>query len=134
MNPLIITFVSAILASTGLWSFIIAVMQKREREKQGENEILKAIADLKRDIEGLKEDREKDNADCARNRILRFDDELRRHVDHSEEFFNQILEDVKLYKTYCSLHEKTYPNSKAELAISHIEECYQQCKNDNKFI
>ena len=134
MNPLVITFLSAIFASTGFWAFLTALLQRRAKEKEDENEILNAIADLKKDIEELKDNREKDNADAARNRILRFDDELRRHVDHSEEFFNQILDDVKLYKTYCALHEKTYQNSKATLAIAHIETCYQRCKDQDKFI
>lgn len=133
MNELIITAISAMLASTGLWSFIIAVMQKKEREKQGESEILKAIAGLKKDIDELKESKEKDNADAARNRILRFDDELRRHMEHSEEFFVQIIDDTNFYEAYCESHA-AYPNSRAVMAIKHIRDCYQQCKNEDKFI
>lgn len=133
MNPLIITFLSAIFASTGFWAFLTAMLQKKEREKDGENQILKAIADLKKDIEGLKEDRERDNADSARNYILRFDDELRRHVEHSEEFFNQILDYVNSYQSYCDTHD-SYPNSKAESAMAHIKACYQKCKDEDRFI
>ena len=133
MNPLIITFASAIFASTGFWAFLTAVMQKRDKEKEGEKEILKAIADLKKDIENLKESKEKDNADAARNRILRFDDELRRHIDHSEEFFVQIIDDTNFYEAYCESHS-AYPNSRAVMAIKHIRDCYQHCKNEDKFI
>lgn len=133
MNPLIITFASAIFASTGFWAFLTAVMQKRDKEKEGEKEILKAIADLKKDIENLKESKEKDNADAARNRILRFDDELRRHMDHSEEFFVQIIDDTNFYEAYCESHA-AYPNSRAVMAIKHIRDCYQHCKNEDKFI
>lgn len=134
MNPLIITFLSAIFASTGFWAFLTAMLQKKEREKDGENQILKAIADLKKDIEELKDNRERDNADRARNRILQFDDELRRHMEHSEEFFNQIMDDTNLYEAYCTTHEDTYPNSKAVSAIRHIRECYQKCKAEDRFI
>lgn len=133
MNPLIITFASAIFASTGFWAFLTAVMQKRDKEKEGEKEILKAIADLKKDIENLREGNEKDNADAARNRILRFDDELRRHMEHSEEFFVQIIDDTNFYEAYCESHA-AYPNSRAVMAIKHIRDCYQQCKNEDKFI
>lgn len=134
MNQLVIVFISAVFASTGLWSFLTALLQKRAKDREDENEILKAIAELKRDIEELKEDRKRDKADHARNRILQFDDELRRHVDHSEEFFNQIIDDTNFYEGFCASHEKTYPNSKAELAIKHIRECYQKCKDEDKFI
>ena len=133
MNPLIVTFISALLASTGLWSFLTAILQKRANDQKEEKEILDAIADLKKDIEGLKQNHERDNADNARNRILRFDDELRRHIDHSEEFFNQIIDDTNFYEGYCKTHD-TYPNSKAELAIGHIRSCYQKCKDEDKFI
>lgn len=133
MNPIIIPIITACFASTGFWAFLTALLQKRAKDKEGNAEILKAINELKEDVEKLKEAREKDNADCARNRILRFDDELRRHIDHSEEFFNQIIDDTNYYESFCSTHE-TYPNSKAEMAIRNIRACYQQCKNDNKFI
>lgn len=133
MNPLIITILSACFASTGFWAFLTAIIQKRAKDKDGNAEILKAIKELKEDVDNLKDARERDNADCARNRILRFDDELRRHVDHSEEFFNQILDDTNYYEGYCATHD-TYPNSKAESAIKHIRECYQKCKDENKFI
>ena len=133
MNQILITVLCAALASTGMWSFLTTIIQKRAKDKEGNAEILKAIKELKDEVNELKEAREKDNADCARNRILRFDDELRRHIDHSEEFFNQIIDDTNYYESFCSTHE-TYPNSKAEMAIRNIRSCYQQCKNDNKFI
>ena len=133
MNPIFVTVLTAVFASTGFWAFLTAVMQKRDKEKEGEKEILKAIADLKKDIENLRDSREKDNADAARNRILRFDDELRRHIDHSEEFFVQIIDDTNFYEAFCESHA-AYPNSRAVMAIKHIRDCYQRCKNEDKFI
>ena len=133
MNQLLAVFITGIFASTGLWGFLTALLQKRAKDRENESEILKAIADLKKDIEGLKEDRERDNADSARNYILRFDDELRRHVEHSEEFFNQILDYVNYYQSYCDTHD-SYPNSKAESAMAHIKACYQKCKDEDRFI
>ena len=34
----------------------------------------------------------------ARYRILRFDDEIRHHVKHTEEHFNQIMDDIDEYE------------------------------------
>ena len=76
---------------------------------------------------------EQKDADAARNRILIFDDELRRHIDHSYEYFQQILADVDEYTRYCNEHE-SYPNSKAEMAIKHIKNVYDKCKENDNFI
>lgn len=133
MNELLVVFITGVFASTGLWGFLTALLQKRAKDHENESEVLKAIADLKKDIENLRDSREKDNADAARNRILRFDDELRRHIDHSEEFFVQIIDDTNFYEAYCESHA-AYPNSRAVMAIKHIRDCYQHCKNEDKFI
>lgn len=73
------------------------------------------------------------DAEAARNRILIFDDELRRHIDHSYEYFQQILADVDEYTRFCDEHE-SYPNSKAEMAIKHIKDVYDKCKENDNFI
>lgn len=104
------------------------------------SEVMEEVKEIKEDLQSvhtelddLKALDEKREADAARNRILRFDDELRRKVDHSEEFFNQILDDVTAYTTYCDNNDK-YPNSRADGAIKHIEEVHAYCKENDKFI
>lgn len=77
---------------------------------------------------------EQKDADAARNRILIFDDELRRHIDHSYEYFQQILADVDTYTRYCEEHKSSYPNSKAEMAIKHIKDVFDRCKEQDNFI
>lgn len=103
-------------------------------------EVMDSIKDIKDDLDGvhkelesMKEKEELRDANNARNRILRFDDELRRKVEHSEEFYNQILDDVSFYRRYCNDHE-SYPNAKADSAMQNIEDTYHKCKNENKFI
>lgn len=103
-------------------------------------DVMREIKEIKEDIENLhkeldeaKEEEERREANNARNRILRFDDELRRKIDHSEEFFNQALDDVTFYRHYCDSHEG-YPNSKADSAMTNIEQTYHECKRDDKFI
>ena len=91
------------------------------------------LANVHDEIDKSKKESDKREADAARNRILRFDDELRRKVDHSEEFFNQILEDINAYLHYCDEH-KDYKNSRADGAIEHIKDTYNLCKEKNSFI
>lgn len=79
------------------------------------------------------EERDKDNALEARRRILRFADECRRKEKHSEEYFNNVLEDINDYKKYCHEHE-TFENEKAVIAISIIEMAFKHCYENDDFL
>jgi arginine decarboxylase-like protein len=74
-----------------------------------------------------------EKATTRRYRILRFDDEIRHKVKHTEEHFNQIIEDVDYYEQYCKDHPK-YENSKAVSAIKNIRQTWEKCKNENSFL
>lgn len=91
------------------------------------------LDDLKSRHDKLEQTSERDKADNCRSRILRFADELRRDVPHSEEFFNQILDDITDYERYCDTHPE-YKNSKATNAIAKIDKVYQKCMSDNSFL
>ena len=69
----------------------------------------------------------------ARYRILRFDDEIRHHVKHTEEHFNKILGYIDEYDRYCSTHPN-YKNSKAVLAIENTRRTYERCRRENSFL
>lgn len=91
---------------------------------------LKALGDKHNKLEKRMD---KDDADECRTRILRFGDEIRRGIKHSEEFFNQILDDISHYKRYCSEHPE-YKNDKAVNAIAKIEKVYQMCIDEDAFL
>lgn len=74
-----------------------------------------------------------EKANTRRYRILRFDDEIRHKTKHTEEHYNQILEDIDYYERYCGKHE-SYENSKAVSAIKNIKEEWEKCKKDNTFL
>lgn len=114
----------------GLIEFLI----RRSDEKEDKNsEVLAALKSIKDKIVGIESRMDKENADNARRNILSFDDELRRGMEHSEESFNQVLQDIKYYRNFCRTHAD-YENDKATSAITHIRETYQRVKNENKFI
>lgn len=103
-------------------------------------ELFKAVNDIDHRLDEMEEkNKERDikteekEATDARRRILRFADELRMKVEHSEEFFTQTLEDVDQYEKYCEDHKDTFKNSKAMDAIDLIRETYHECKKENKF-
>lgn len=69
----------------------------------------------------------------ARYRILRFDDEIRHKVKHTEEHFNQIMDDIDDYERYCSSHPN-YKNSRAVSAIENTRRTYEKCRRENSFL
>lgn len=95
--------------------------------------VQKELKDLGEKHNKLERRMDKDDADECRTRILRFADELRRDVKHSEEFFNQILDDISDYERYCAEHPE-YKNSKAVNAIAEIDKVYQKCMEKNSFL
>ena len=77
--------------------------------------------------------RDEDKTIQTRIRILKFNDELLREQLHSEESFNQCLEDITHYNNYCDLH-KGFCNEKADMAIENIRRAYQECCEKHNFI
>ena len=121
------------LVGGGLIGFIEFLIRRRDEKSNKWGQIIEAIDGLKSAIGGIDERLDKENADDARRNILSFDDELRRGMDHSEESYNQILEDTNFYSRYCKQHPE-YENNKAVNAIRHINDTYQRVKAENKFI
>lgn len=76
---------------------------------------------------------ELDQAKSARRRILKFSDEIRRKDRHSEEYFNDVLDDISFYKQYCKDHPK-FQNERAVIAIRLVEKTYEKCVSDNDFL
>lgn len=91
------------------------------------------VAELEKRDNQQDEEREKEKALSARRRILRFADECRRQEKHSEEYFNNILEDISMYKDYCDTHPM-FENEKAIIAIQVIDETYKRRLDKNDFL
>ncbi|MBR2653828.1 MAG: hypothetical protein IKD59_04660 [Lachnospiraceae bacterium] len=126
------TLVGGLLGG-GLIGLIEFLIRRSDEKKDKNSEVLAALKSIKDKIVGIESRMDKENADNARRNILSFDDELRRGMEHSEESFNQVLQDIKYYRNFCRTHAD-YENDKATSAITHIRETYQRVKNENKFI
>lgn len=138
----------AAIAAPGFWELLKTVVDKTLGRKRVTNEDLaNQIAEVKNaqkaqqhDIDGLKTsignmqtaEAEKE-AVSARRRILRFNDEILRDVDHSKEYFDDILEDVKIYDDYCVEHPD-FPNGKTVMATENIRRVYRICLEKHNFL
>ena len=96
-------------------------------------EVLAQVRRLTVEVDILKKEEELERARQARQRILRFNDEILFNKRHSKEHFDEILDDIDTYEAYCEAHED-YENNKAVLAISTIREVYKECLRDHDFL
>ena len=122
-----VEIVMAVLGSSVLTVIINRVFNILDRKKDKQDQIISEINEMKSELYKHIEDDEKHRADMSRARILRFSDELRRGISHSEESFNNILEDIDNYISYCTQHEAVYINSKANAAIRNIKTTHDKC-------
>ena len=96
-------------------------------------EVMDQVKKLANEVDILKKEEELERARQARQRILRFNDEILFNKRHSKEHFDEILDDIDTYEDYCDAHED-YENNKAVLAISTIREVYKECLRDHDFL
>lgn len=96
-------------------------------------ELKNQIQNLSGKMDELNEANGEGMAYTWRYRILRFNDEVKQGIRHTEEHFNQILEDITKYNRYCGEH-KDFPNDKAVFAIKNIRDAYDKCLEENDFL
>jgi malate synthase len=138
----------AAIAAPGFWEVLKSIVDKVTNRRRVTNEeladslkeIRKGYDAQQKDIDGLKvsirqmqESESVKDAQAARRRILRFNDELLRSIDHSKEYFDDILEDIKIYNRYCDEHND-FVNGKTVMAKKNIEHCYEQCMEKHSFL
>lgn len=97
------------------------------------NDLQSEIKNVKKEVDMLKKDEELERVRMARQRILRFNDEILFGKRHSKEHFDEILDDIDTYEEYCRTHED-YENNKAVLAIATIREVYKDCLKTHNFL
>lgn len=73
------------------------------------------------------------NADSYRTRILQFNNELLREIQHTREDFIEILAVIDDYESYCRDHEE-YKNNRAVCAIENIKRVYMDRLQKHDFL
>ena len=103
-------------------------------------DVLAELAEIKQKQAETQEDLDKHvvrddrrNADGHRTRILHFNNELLRSIDHTKEEFIEVLAEIDAYERYCEEHPE-YPNNRAVLAIENIREVYKERMKKHDFL
>ena len=104
----------AIIGSGALFTFIQFLITRYDTKKG-----------IERKLDALDERLDRDKAIEARNHILRFADELRNGIDHSEDYFKQMLLDCDIYEKYCFDHPD-FSNGLTVMASELIKERFRE--------
>lgn len=131
MSDVAIAILLAIIGSTSIWQFVSFLIDRYDRRKKSNEDIMKEIEIVSNKVDDLSVKVDKNQAILARTHILRFSDELKNNIIHSEEYFRQQLDDCDTYEKYCETHPE-FINSYTQMANKHIKETYQKLLNEHK--
>ena len=120
---------------------IVSNRKKTEANiKDMESKLSKEINSTKAEIESVQKDfnnhvdeYQDSKAKQARYRIIRFYDEVCDNVDHSESHWEDILDEIDFYETYCETH-KDFKNNRGGIAMEYLKETYKRIKAKGAFL
>ena len=119
-------FEIALTALAPILLFIQFLMSSRDKRFQ-------KLVEIEKRIDKMQEDQAEEKAKRARARIIRFSDECKNKVKHSEEMFNDSLADITEYNNYCKEHP-LFENEKTVASEAFIKQIYNQCLVENDFL
>lgn len=96
-------------------------------------DVAKELCEIKKKLNDHVTMDDRRTADGHRTRILHFNNELLRSIDHTEEEFNEVLAEIDAYEEYCEEHPE-YPNNRAVLAIENIRSNYKERLQKHDFL
>ena len=114
----------AVLASGGVFSLVQFLITFGFSRADKSKEIEKKIDNLSERID-------ENAAILARTHILRFSDEIKNGIEHSNEYWRQQLDDCDTYAKFCESHP-SFKNSYTVIADKHIKDTYERLKREGK--
>lgn len=122
---LVVPIVLAIFGSSGFWSYLQSKKDKSKAILDSIDKVNTEVKIIKTDLTKLKADIDETEAKNARNRIVRFADDIRIGKQASKDYYDHILKDCDLYEDYCKDHPK-FENNIAVISMKKIKEHYEQ--------
>ena len=114
-------------AGTNVWKWLFKVIGKALFQSLTDelSSMRKSIDDIDKRMDKQEKRLELSDVEDARRRILRFADEERHGITHSQEHFGLINDDMRLYRNYCRDHPD-FVNMKADSAMETIKTKYKE--------
>ena len=129
-TTIIMTVISGLLGG-GFIAFLQFMITRHDKKHDKQGEILKAIEKLSGEVEAVKADAEQRDAIMARTHILRFRDELYNNMKHTQEYFDQTMDDIEVYDQFCADHPD-FANGRTKAASRFINEEYNRLFKEHK--
>lgn len=120
MKDIVIT----VVASGAFFSFAQFLLTRWDNKKGTEKRLTTKIDEVANDVNRLSDRLEEHKATLARTHILRFADELRSGT-HSQEYFQQQLQDIDTYDAYCKAHPE-FRNNLTKMSSEFIRDEYRK--------
>ena len=123
--------------AVALIAIIPTIISNRKKTEQSIKDMTEAtdkrVDKLQSSFDQHVEDYEAAKAASQRYRILRFYDEVCEGRKHSESHFEDILDDIDDYDTYCDTHPK-FKNNRGHVAMQYIRDTYAKVKANGGFL
>lgn len=131
MDNAIVGLLSALLVAlvTQAGSFI---RERRSSKDSKEDVIISEIKDLRDQVNTIEKHFDDYQAKAARNRVLRFESEIRAKQKHTYEMWTQVMDDIEEYQAYCDSHPD-FKNGRGKKAIAHISKVYSTLEDSDEF-
>jgi len=113
--------------------FIEFLLRRYDSKNDRFSEIVKEMAEIRRDLLRVEEKGDKREAVASRVRILQFSDELQEGRKHSKDSFDQVLSDVTEYERYCESHPN-FKNNQTQATVSYIKRNYEDRLERRDFV
>lgn len=114
-----------LLTCGALYGFIQFLITRHDNRKNDLKNIETKIDGVSKDVASVRGEVSEFKATLARTHILRFSDELKNGIPHSDEYFRQQILDIDTYNRYCEAHPE-FANGLTVMASDHIREEYRK--------
>ena len=119
--------VLAVLGSGAFFTFVQFLINRYDSKRE-------ELKTIQSEIILIRGEMAEDKATRSRRRILDANDEiLSTSKHHTQEWFDQLLDDIDNYDRYCQAHPD-YRNSVAVSAMNNLKRIYTNCLENNSFL
>lgn len=130
-EDIIVKIILALLGSTAIWQSVTWFIDRYDKRKKSNEDIMKEVKMVSCKVDDLALKVDENQAILSRTHILRFSDEIRNGVVHSNDYWRQQMQDCDTYERFCEDHPD-FRNNYTEMANKYIKDTYENLLKEHK--